>query len=84
MLINKKRNRTNNYGGSVFDIFLIQYGLKQGYALIDFTLEYAIEKVQINKVGLEWNGTHQLLVYAHEVNLLEDNIYHKDRRWGAS
>jgi hypothetical protein len=25
-------------------------------------------------VGLKWNGTHQLLVYADEVNLLGDNI----------
>jgi hypothetical protein len=25
-------------------------------------------------VGLKFNGTHQLLVYADDVNLLEDNI----------
>jgi hypothetical protein len=25
-------------------------------------------------VGLKLNGTHQLLAYAHDVNLLEDNI----------
>ena len=30
-------------------------------------------KVQENKVGLKWNGTHQLLVYADNVNLLWDN-----------
>jgi hypothetical protein len=25
-------------------------------------------------MGLKWNGTHQLLIYADDVNLLGDNI----------
>jgi hypothetical protein len=37
-------------------------------------LEYAIRKDQENQVGLKLNGTHQLLAYTDDVNLLEDNI----------
>jgi hypothetical protein len=39
-----------------------------------FSLEYAIRKVQENQVGLEMSGTHQLLIYAGNINLLGDDI----------
>jgi hypothetical protein len=49
-----------------------------GICLIDlcyiFALEYAIRKFYENQVGLKLNGTHQLLAYADDVNLLGDNI----------
>jgi hypothetical protein len=59
-------------------MFPIHNGLKHGDALTsllcNFGSKHAIRKVQETQVGLKLNGTHQLLVYADDVNLLGNNI----------
>jgi hypothetical protein len=42
--------------------------------LFNFASGYDIRKVQENEIGLELNGTHQLLVYADYVKLLGDSV----------
>jgi hypothetical protein len=65
-------------GKHLSDSFPNQNGLKQGDALspllFNFPLDYAIRKVHENQAVLKLNGTHQLLAYADDVNLLGDNI----------
>jgi hypothetical protein len=54
--------------------FPIQNGLKQGDALSPLFSNFALEYAVRNQVGSKLNGTHQLLVYADDINLLGDSI----------
>ena len=38
--------------------------------LFNFAVQYAIRRVHVNRDGLKLNGTHQLLAYADDVNIL--------------
>ena len=65
-------------GKNLSDMFPIRNGLKLRDALLplffNFSLEYTIRRVQVNQVGLKLNGTHQLLVYADNVNVLAGSV----------
>jgi hypothetical protein len=42
--------------------------------LFNLALQYAIRRVQVNQDGLKLNGTHQLWVYADDVNILGGSL----------
>ena len=75
-------NKTNSrvrVGKKLSDMFPIRNGLQQGDALspllFNFALEYAIRRAQVNQGGLKLNGTHQLLAYADDVNILGGSVH---------
>ena len=61
------------------DMFSIRNSLKQGDALssllFNFTLEYAIRSVPVKQIGLKLSGTHHILVYADDFNVLGGSVH---------
>ena len=65
-------------GKNLSDMFPIKSGLKPGDALspllFKFALQYAIRRVQVIQDGVKLNVTHQILVYAGDVNMLGGSV----------
>lgn len=53
--------------GNIFLIHLL-------FRKVGFALEYAIQRVQVNGDGLQFKGTHQLLVYADDDDIVGEDI----------
>jgi hypothetical protein len=60
-------------------MFPIKNGLKQGDALppllFNFSLAYSIRRVRANQDGLKLKGTHQRVVYADYVNIMDGSVH---------
>ena len=60
-------------------MFRNKNGVKQRNALspllFNFTLDYATRRDQGNQDGLKLKGTHQLLVYSDDINILGGSIH---------
>jgi hypothetical protein len=72
-------------GKHLSDVFPIRNGWKQGDALspllIYFALDYAIRRVQVNQDGFKLSDTHQVLVYADDVNIVGGSIHTVKKTW---
>ena len=78
MCLNETYSRVR-IGKHLSDTFPIKNDLQQGDALskllFNFALEQAIRRVQVKHDGLKLNVTHQLLIYAGDVNTLGGRVF---------
>jgi len=76
MCLNETYSRVR-VGKHLSDMLSTKRGLKQDALLLlffNFALECALRSVQVNQDGLKLHGTHQLLVYADNINILGGSV----------
>ena len=85
MCLNESGNRVR-LGRHLSDMFCNRNGLnpRENLSLwvFRFALEYVIRKVQENEEGSKLNGTRHFLVYADDVNTLDDTIHSIQKNTG--
>ena len=76
MHLNETYNRVR-VAKHLSDMFPLTNILKQGdiATALGFDIECAIKRVQVNQEGLKLIGTHQLLVYAADDNILGGSVH---------
>jgi len=78
MCLNETYSRVQ-VGKNLSDMFPIRNGLKQGNALwkllFNIAFEYANRGVQVNQNGLKLYGTHHLVFYADDANMLGGSVH---------
>jgi len=62
-------------GKHLSDTFPIKLGLKQGDALLPLFYKMPFTTVRTNQAGLKLNGTHHLLFYADDFNIVGRSIH---------
>jgi len=48
--------------------------------LFNFALEYAIRRVQVIQDGLKLNGTHQLFLFADDINVFGGRVHTVEKK----
>ena len=77
MCLNETDSRVRA-GKHLPDMFQIKNGLQRGDSLwpllFTIALEYAVRRVHVNQDCLKLKGTHQLLAYADDINILGGSV----------
>jgi hypothetical protein len=70
-------------GKNLSHVFPIRNCLKKGDALLSLLFNFTIRRVQVIQGGWKLNGTHQLLLYADDVNILGGSVHSVKGNAGA-